>query len=163
MSNEANGWFSDNLQENVRLVKMEAKDIRFKKLVKGPEKVKVSFADGYPYLILGTASLEKLNEKISEPVKMNRFRPNIVLETRNAHEEDDWESIEIGGASFMVIKACARCPVVTVDQSSGEKSKEPLKTLATYRRKDNMVYFGANAISLDNTVINIGDKVMLPE
>ena len=161
VSPEANSWFSKHLKEPVRLVKMEEKDIRYKDLIKGPEKVRVSFADGYPYLIAGTASLEKLNEQLENPVPMNRFRPNIVVETTNPHEEDDWGNIRIGASSFLVIKPCARCPVVTVDQESSAKSKEPLKTLAKYRKKDNKVFFGANAISRDQQEVYIGDEVVV--
>ena len=161
VSAKANMWFSKYLNEPVRLVKMEEKDIRYKDLIKGPDKVMVSFADGYPYLIAGTASLDRLNEQLESPVPMNRFRPNIVVKTTVPHEEDDWENIRIGKSSFLVIKPCARCPVVTVDQENSIKSKEPLKTLAKYRKRKNMVFFGANAISRDQKEVYIGDEVVV--
>ena len=160
VSAEVDEYFSKLLNDEVRLIKMNDSDIRNKKLIKGPESTQVSFADGYPYLIAGTASLDQLNKKLDQPVLMDRFRPNIVVETEMAHEEDNWESIKIGTAKMMVIKTCARCPVVTINQQTAEKSKDTLKTLATYRRKDNKVFFGANAISLGNSRISVGDEVV---
>ena len=152
--------FSEMLEDDVRLVKMTTENIRIKKLIKGPEKTNVSFADGYPYLIAGTASLNQLNEKLDGSVLMDRFRPNIVIETEVPHEEDNWESIQIGNAKMLVIKPCARCPVVTINQQTADKTKDTLKVLSTYRKKDNKVYFGVNAISLENSHINVGDSVV---
>lgn len=160
VSDEVDVRFSEIIGTSVRLVKMMESDVRNKKLIRGPESTEVSFADGYPYLIAGTASLDNLNGRLDEPVLMDRFRPNIVVETKMAHEEDTWETIRIGNAEMMVIKPCARCQVVTIDQESGERAKEPLKTLAKYRKISNKVYFGANAISLRDGTISIGDEVV---
>lgn len=161
VSQSANDWFSSILEEDVRLVKMTKNDIRYKELIKGPKRVEVSFADGYPYLIIGTASLDKLNTLLKEPIGMERFRPNIVVETTEPHVEDRWNDIQIGNSELFVVKACARCPVVTTDQKLGSRSKEPLRTLASYRRKEKKVYFGANAISRRDSCINIGDEVVV--
>ena len=161
VSKEMNIWFSSLLNQNVRLVKMSKHDVRHKDLIKGPEKVEVSFADGYPYLIVGTDSLDHLNTLLKEPLDFDRFRPNIILKTTKPHIEDTWEEISIGDVNFQVIKPCARCQVITVNQSDGQKSKEPLKTLSTYRKKDNMVYFGANAICRRDGIIRIGDEVVI--
>jgi len=164
VSNEADAWFSDVLGVSVRLVKMAEDCSRVKKLIKGPEQTKVSFADGYPYLIAGTASIDFLNSKLEEKIDINRFRANIIVDTITPHEEDDWEKIGVGEHSeMMVIKPCARCPVVTIDQDTGIKSKEPLKTLASYRKMKNKVNFGANAISLNGGIIKVGDKIHIIE
>jgi hypothetical protein len=160
VSEEMNLWFSFLLNQKVRLVKMSAHDIRYKELIKGPKEVEVSFADGYPYLITGTGSFDHLNTLLKESIDYNRFRANIIVETTEPHIEDSWDEITIGNVNFHVIKPCARCQVVTVDQSSGLKSKEPLKTLSTYRKKDNKIYFGANAICLKDGRIGIGDEVV---
>ena len=160
ISGQVDEYLSELLHDDVRIIKMEERNVRDKKLIKGPASTEVSFADGYPYLIAGSASLECLNEKIGEPVLMDRFRPNIVVETQVPHEEDNWESIQIGNAMMMVIKPCARCPVVTINQQNAVKSKDTLKTLSTYRKKDNKVFFGANAISLGDSQISAGDEVV---
>ncbi|MDF1695094.1 MAG: MOSC domain-containing protein [Saprospiraceae bacterium] len=160
VSTEANMWFSKILGQSVRLVKMEKNNVRIKKLIKGPESVEVSFADGYPYLILGSESLNRLNEHLEKPLDYDRFRANIIVQTMEAHVEDTWEDVSIGSSKLMVVKPCARCPVVTIDQESGLRSKEPLRSLATYRKEENKVYFGANAISRINGLIRIGDEVI---
>jgi len=160
VSDEVDDYFSKIVGEPVRLVKMTEADVRKKQLVRGPESTEVSFADGYPFLIAGTESLATLNTKLDNPVLMDRFRPNIVVHTDEAHIEDTWENIEIGSCKFMIIKPCARCPVVTIDQASGLRSKEPLKTLSTYRKIGNNVYFGANAICLSEGEVRIGDNLV---
>lgn len=160
VSSIADRWFSEVLGEDVSLIQMTVDEIRRKKLVKGPEQTEVSYADGYPYLIAGTESLNQLNGKLTDPVGMDRFRPNIVVDTIHAHEEDRWCTVDVGSARFMVIKPCARCPVVTVDQSTGIMSKAIMKTLANYRKIDNKVYFGANSICLQNGIVRVGDDVV---
>jgi len=156
-----NDWFSTMLNQQVRLVKMEPQNVRYKKLIKGPKQVEVSFADGYPYLIIGTESLKALNRKMENQVEMNRFRPNIVVDTDEAQIEDTWEEIQIRKIKFLVVKPCARCQVVTIDQSTGQKSTEPLKTLSTYQKRDNQIYFGVNAIGRKEGKIRIDDEVVV--
>jgi len=151
VSSEINKWFSDQLDKKVQLVTMTDISDRVKSFEKPPYKTFVSLADGYPYLILGTASVDELNSKLDQPIKYDRFRTNIYLETTEAHSEDDFESIQIGGAQFKVVKACARCNVTTINQQTSETGKEPLKTLATYRKIDHKILFGANMI-LENIV-----------
>ena len=121
VSKEMNVWFSSLLNEKVRFVKMDKQNVRYKELIKGPKKVEVSFADGYPYLIVGTESLDQLNRNLEEPIEFDRFRANIILETTEPHIEDTWEEITIGVVGFHVIKPCARCQVITVNQQNGIK------------------------------------------
>lgn len=125
------------------------------------------FADQYPFLVTWTASLEKLNQELQkrgkESVPMSRFRPNIVLEGCPAFEEDHFEALAFDtGASLHIAKPCARCPVTTVDQTSGIKpdKKEPLATLSTFRRQNGKVLFGQNAITTTgDATIRIGEGV----
>ena len=140
---------------------MGKKNVRYKKLIRGPEQVEVSLADGYPYLILGSESLDFLNSKLDQTIGYDRFRANIIVDTTEPHIEDSWTDVVIGKARFLIVKPCARCNVVTIDQHSGVKSTEPLKTLATYRRKEGKVYFGANAISRRDSHVHIGDEVVV--
>ena len=110
------------------------------------------FADGYPLLVIGRASLEHLNERLAAkgaaPVTMDRFRPNLVLDGLAPHDEDHLASIEIDGVVLTPVKPCTRCEVTTIDQASARKGAEPLVTLASYRRDDRLagVTFGMNAI-----------------
>jgi len=159
VSSEVSKWFSTHLEREVKLIKKTPSAIRIKKLIKGPEQTNVSFADGYPYLIIGTQSLDSLNEKLEDKININRFRANIIVKTTVPHAEDNWDKISIGDVVLEIIKPCARCQVINIDQSSAGKSKEPLKTLSTYRSLENKIYFGANSIALKNGVIRVGDLI----
>lgn len=122
----------------------------------------VSFADGYPLLLANEASLADLNRRLAEPVPMDRFRPNVVIAGAEAFAEDSWQRLRIGGVGFHAVKPCKRCLVTTTDQQTGERHpKEPLRTLATYRRHDGGVIFGENLIPAENGMIRVGDEVEL--
>jgi len=126
-----------------------------------PQSTKVSFADGYPYLIIGSASLELLNAKLSEPLKADRFRANIIVDTSMPHIEDSWKKISAGDQKLLGIKSCARCEVVTIDQQDGNRGKEPLRTLNKYRKVDNGIFFGLNAMSLTEGYVEVGDTLSI--
>ena len=124
----------------------------------------VSFTDAYPFLIISEASLADLNRRLEKPIPMNRFRPNIVIGgVLNSYAEDQWQSIEIGSLRFRHGPPCVRCVVTTTDQITLERGKEPLKTLATYRRNDDGgVNFGMNFFCESSTgTIQVGDVIRL--
>lgn len=121
----------------------------------------VSFADGYPILLISEASLEALNQKLETPVLMNRFRPNLVVTGTEPFEEDGWREIEVDGLRFAVVKPCARCTMTTIDQASGERGKEPLKTLASFRTLKNKVLFGQNLIPLQEGIIRQHSSIVV--
>ena len=152
-------WFSDILDQPCTLVRMTEASKRPKRLFVAPFKTELSLADAYPFLFLGSASMSELNNRCSEAIPADRFRANIILDTSIAHEEDEYGQFSLGSATFKIIKPCARCHVVNIDQQSGEKKTEPNKTLATYRKRRNKIYFGANAILVEAGVIKIGDRV----
>ena len=187
---EVSEWFSDVLGRNCQLVSMPESSVRHvnKKFDSGDDIV--SFADGYPLLLIGAASLGEVNERLYDkykdeeegekyPLPMNRFRPNVVVEGTSAFEEDNWSRVRIGEAVFCVAKPCARCVMTTVDQDRGEfDGKEPLKMMASFRMaKDvfpdsyeslgqtaNAVLFGENLIPENaGAVIRIGDEVEVLE
>ncbi|WP_296699167.1 MOSC N-terminal beta barrel domain-containing protein [Algoriphagus sp.] len=158
---EFDRWFSEKLGINVFLVKMPETTLRKvdPKYAKNGETV--SFADGMPYLIIGQSSLDDLNSKLENPVPMNRFRPNIVFSGGKAFDEDKMYSIRIGDLEFSIIKPCARCVLTTVDQNSGKKGKEPLKTLSSYRTSNNKVLFGQNMVAMSVGKIYVGDPIIV--
>jgi hypothetical protein len=80
---------------------------------------KIGFADGFPLLVTTSASLEDFNKVLSHPVRMDRFRPNIVVEGAEAWEEDEWSRARVGDVELCLLKPCGRCPVVDIDQESG--------------------------------------------
>lgn len=125
------------------------------------DKDHILFADGFPVLITSQSSLNDLNDKLSDPVPMNRFRPNIVVQGLEPYEEDNWKRLRIGSVFFEAVKPCSRCTVITIDQSTGEKGKEPLKTLAKYRNSEKGIMFGMNLIHCNEGVIQVGDNLKI--
>lgn len=124
----------------------------------------VGFADGYPFLLAAESSLADLNSRMSTPLPMNRFRPNIVLDGAAPFTEDSWRRIRIGEISFAVVKPCARCAITTVDQRTALRAREPLRTLATYRKVEGEgVMFGQNLIHLSTGGLRVGDVVEIIE
>jgi len=165
-----NEFFSDALQTNCRLVFMPDRTIRkVNHRYKVAAEDNVSFADGYPFMLLGENSVARLNEKLKEPLPMNRFRPNFVVAASDAFAEDGWKKIRIGGTLFHVVKPCARCVITTVDQKNGIKTGvEPLKTISEFRLakigKKKKAIFGQNLIpEKEGGILRVGDKVEVLE
>lgn len=174
-----NQWFSQVLGIECKLVYMPDDAGRVINELFNAGDDKVSFADGYPQLVIGEASLADLNSKIDERLPMNRFRPNIVVTGSEAFAEDNWKRISVGDAVFRSTKPCARCVITTIEQARGEfDGKEPLKTLASYRQAKDVIpdrfeSFGMNATAVlfgQNLIgesigatINVGDEVVAIE
>jgi uncharacterized protein YcbX len=154
---DINEWFSEAIGTKCSLVYMPDSTKRKANPDFAKDKI-VSFADGYPFLIIGEESLYKLNNNLEVPLPMNRFRPNLVFAGGNPFDEDKWKEVKIGNAEFKVVKQCARCSVTTVNQETGEQGKEPLKTLAKFRNNNGEVLFGQNMVSIRTGVVNVGDE-----
>lgn len=165
-SEKFNRFFSDSIGVECRLVKISDKVkrplSRFYAVHDGDH---VGFADGYPFLLAGEASLKHLNSRLEVPVPMERFRPNIVVSGTVPFEEDSWKRIKIGAREFHIVKPCARCVMTTVDQSIGEVTgTEPLKTLSrfrtTVRKGKRKVLFGQNLVAEKSKgKVSVGDDV----
>ncbi|MEM0954116.1 MAG: MOSC N-terminal beta barrel domain-containing protein [Pseudomonadota bacterium] len=120
----------------------------------------VSFADGFPLLLISDAAGEALNEKLEQAVTLERFRPNIVVAGCAAHAEDDWRQIRIGEVEFSVVKACTRCQIPALHPHTGEKHPNLLRVLAAYRRGDDrQVTFGQNLLYEGGGTLRVGDPV----
>lgn len=154
-------WFSDILKMNCSLVYMpdDEKRIVEKKFI-NDEHI-VSFADAYPYLIIGQSSLNDLNERLEIPIPINRFRPNFVFTGGYPFEEDNWNDFKIENVEFKAVKPCARCVITTTNQETEERSTEPLKTLSNYRKINNKVMFGMNVVCNKPGVVSINQKIAL--
>ncbi|HYF70967.1 MAG TPA: MOSC N-terminal beta barrel domain-containing protein [Ohtaekwangia sp.] len=152
-------WFSDMLKTQCKLVHFPEENTRPVESKFQVNNEHVSLADAFPFLIIGQASLDDLNSRLTTPLPINRFRPNFVITGGAPYEEDTWKSFKIGSNEFMGTKPCARCNIPTIDQDTIQRSAEPSKTLATYRKKNNKILFGQNAISLTTGEIKEGDHV----
>ena len=159
VSAAADGWLSGKLSMPCRLVYMPETEKR-----KVDERYSLhknditSFSDAYPLMMIGQASLDDLNARLDTPLPVNRFRPNIVFSGGSPYEEDTMAHMRLKGIDLYGAKLCARCAITTVDQAKGIKGKEPLKTLAAYRMRDNNVYFGQNLLFSGLGEISVGDS-----
>jgi uncharacterized protein YcbX len=161
LGEKAARWFSEYLDSACSLVYMAPDVVRPADPVFAPAGARVSFADGFPFLLLSEESLADLNRRLPEPLPMNRFRPNLVVAGGQPYDEDTWGRIEIGGIRLRVVKPCGRCVVTTTDQLTGERGREPLRTLATYRKRDGEVMFGQNVVHEGPGRLRVGDPVVL--
>lgn len=163
---QAARWLSEQLHTQVRLVAIGAE---FRRPLAAPRADRqVGFADAAPLLVIGQASLDDLNRRLAEPVSMFNFRPNLVVSGCPAFAEDNWQRMIVhtrdGPVEFECTHPCARCAIPGLDPHSGEIRKEPLRTLARFRRgTDGQIYFGMNlAPRFGNPAghtINLGDRV----
>ncbi len=161
----ADAWFSAWLDKPVQLVQMTEDIHRPVNPDYGQPGDEVSFADGFPLLLIGEASLADLNRRLARPVSMRRFRPNVVIAGAEPYAEDTWVRLRIGEVEFEGVKNCSRCVFTTVDPETGTKSPdgEPLKTLQTYRLGEGGIYFGQNLIPRSGGTIRVGDEVAILE
>ena len=119
-----------------------------------------SFSDGYPILVIGQNSLDDLNNKLAEPITINRFRPNFVFTGGQAFEEEEWHEFKVENLRFFGVKPCARCVMTTIDPQTGEqKGKEPLLTLNKYRKAGNKILFGQNVLISQTGSVSVGDNI----
>jgi len=159
-SPEGDAWFSDLLGEAVRLLycpPLEGQPVN-PRYVSLP--AQAGFTDGFPILLIGQASLDELNRRLPAPVPMGRFRPNLVVTGAGPFAEDTWRQVRIGQTEISLVKGCDRCAFTTIDQETGEKGVEPLRTLATFRKWDGKVWFGQNAVHRGPGALQVGDAVV---
>jgi MOSC domain-containing protein len=161
LGENAAGWFSEFLACSCSLVHMADAVVRPADPAFAPTDTRVSFADGFPFLLISEESLADLNRRLAEPLPMNRFRPNLIVAGAEPYAEDRWHSVEIGAIPMRVVKPCGRCVVTTTDQSTGERGKEPLRTLATYRRQGGEVMFGQNVLHERPGRLRVGDEIVI--
>ncbi|EDP60499.1 hybrid-cluster NAD(P)-dependent oxidoreductase [Vibrio sp. AND4] len=161
-TDEADDWFSKVLGLRVELLFTGEQSNR----VRDKLGHNVSFADGYPVLVISEASLEELNRRSAEQHSMDQFRTNLVVSDTTPFEEDTWKRIRIGEVEFESVKPCERCILTTVNTQRGtfRESKEPLKTLQEFRANERGgVFFGQNLVALNQGIIRSGDHVEVLE
>ncbi|HYM44508.1 MAG TPA: MOSC N-terminal beta barrel domain-containing protein [Steroidobacteraceae bacterium] len=156
---EAHAWISRAVGQAVRLVRVPPGSGRhanpkFAGAVAAP----VTFTDGYPILVCNEASLADLNDRLPEPIPMERFRPNIVLRGLPAWAEDRIDSIVIGAVTLRLVKPCTRCVIPSIDQHTGQSSTDPTPALRKFRFSKELrgVMFGENAVMVTGAGERIG-------
>jgi uncharacterized protein YcbX len=159
VSDVVDAWFTVKLGIPARLVYMPDETHRAADPRYTTQGTISSFADAYPALLIGQASLDDLNNRLAEKLPMNRFRPNIVFTGGEAYSEDQMNHITINGVDMYGVKLCARCVMTTINQETIAKGKEPLKTLSSYRRKGAKILFGQNLAFNSTGIISVGDEL----
>lgn len=157
--NEINQWLSTYLNRDVQLRWVGPELTR---RVKNRPEVPLSFADGFPYLLINEASFEALQARCPANIVIEQFRPNLIIRDAAPFAEDSWQTIRIGDVIFDLVKPCSRCILTTVNTESGRKHPqgEPLRTLQQFRTAENGdVDFGQNLIARNNGVIRLGDEI----
>jgi uncharacterized protein len=161
LGNRPAQWFSTTLGRSCSLVYMPDSTVRPADPTFAPSGTRVSFADAFPFLMISEESLADLNSRMPTPLPMNRFRPNLVIAGGNAYVEDSLDRFTIGGIGFRRVKPCDRCVTTTTDQATADRGKEPLRTLATYRKRDRKVLFGQNVVHSGVGRLAVGDTLQL--
>lgn len=156
-------WFSAFIGVTARLLRFDPERQRIvDPAYTGNHAATTHFADGFPLLVIGQASLDDLNARLGSKgapsIPINRFRPNVVLTGLDAYEEDFVESLSAEGAEndaveLRLVKPCSRCPMPTIDQAKGAPDpdwpNEPTDTMSAYRanaQRGGAITFGNNAI-----------------
>ncbi|XP_065853113.1 uncharacterized protein [Euphorbia lathyris] len=172
---EAAKWFSDYIGKPSRLVRFNtASETR----PVDPDYARghnVMFADLFPYMLISQGSLDALNKLLKEPVPINRFRPNILVNGCEPFSEDLWTEVRINNSMFQSVRLCSRCKIPTIDQDTAIQGSEPNKTLMEIRsdkvlrpnkKQQGKIYFGQNLVWKDDNseggnIVNVGDPVFI--
>jgi hypothetical protein len=156
---QVNDWLSRYFK---RAVQLRWLGNELSRRVKHHPEIPLTFADGYPFLLINEASFQNLQQRAPNAIRIEQFRPNIVVSGAKAFDEDSWLVIRIGEVIFDLVKPCSRCILTTVSTDRGRKhpAGEPLKTLQSFRTADNGdVDFGMNMIARSGGIIRQGDSV----
>lgn len=171
-TDDVNGTLSQWFGKEMKLAFFDDQSKRLANVEWTGTETPVTFADGYQILVATTASLEALNADMTangeDSIGMERFRPNIVLETDEAWAEDRWAAIDINGIRFDLVKPCARCIMTTQDQKTGSRDvPSPMKAMGRIRmsadRRVPGVLFGWNLTPRGQGTISLGDVAKVTE
>lgn len=157
-------WMSDFLGRPLRLVRFDPETPRVAdpawttRATDAP--VPAAFQDGFPLLVTSRASVDALNQRLAAsgeaPVGVERFRPNVVLDGIEAHDEDHLDAVsfttDAGPVVLKLVKPCIRCPIPDVDPATGVAGHAVGDALAGYRADPRMggrITFGMNAVVVE--------------
>lgn len=155
-------WFSDLLNEQVRLVQLNSEEprlIQAKYQTLGSQQS--SFADSLPILLASMKSYQAVEGVLGSPFDYLRFRANILVSGTLAFSEDTWAEIKVGEVSLLGAKPCGRCQLVNVEPKTGEVDSAMLKALATFRTHGNQVYFGQQMVPIQMGILRVGDEIQV--
>ena len=152
-------WLTEFLAMDCRLVYFPDDEIRIVDQGYAQPNDQTAFSDGFPILLTTQASLDDLNSRMDEVIPMARFRPNIVISGSGAFAEDEWQQLKVGEITLRIVKPCSRCVIPSIDIATAEKTAEPTKTLISYRKRDNKIFFGQNVVADGEGELEVGMKL----
>ncbi|EPN8545902.1 MOSC N-terminal beta barrel domain-containing protein [Vibrio alginolyticus] len=161
-TDEANDWFSQVIGKRVELLFTGEQSNRMRERLGH----NVSFADGFPILLISSGSLAELNRRSSDVHTMEQFRTNLVVQSDEPFIEDSWKRIKIGDVEFEIVEPCERCILTTLDLGNREfrASKEPLTTFSRFRANEQgKIFFGQNLVAKNEGAISINDAIEVLE
>lgn len=158
---QAQEWFREALGADCQLVHLPATETRAVDPNYAHAGDQTAFSDGFPILVLSQSAMELMSQKMGQNVPTNRFRANIIVSGCAAHAEDDWDAIQVGALTLRLPKRCSRCVIPSIDQNTGEKHLNPNTVLKDYRRFENKIYVGKNAIAETYGRVSVGDEVIV--
>ncbi|CAH0407300.1 unnamed protein product [Chilo suppressalis] len=136
---EAADWVSNVLGVSfLRLVRQSNEVNRLQKKKKDDTGSKLlSLSNQAQFLLVNKATVRWLSENIKDPQftdnlqqLADRFRGNIVIDMEQELVEREWQRVIIGKHEFKVEGLCSRCQMICIDQNTGEKTVEPLRTIS---------------------------------
>ncbi|KAL9240831.1 hypothetical protein vseg_015008 [Gypsophila vaccaria] len=173
---EAAQWFSKYIGKPSTLVRF---DLALQTRNTDPNYArgyKTMFSDLFPFLLISQESLDALNKMLKEPIPIDRFRPNILVEGCKPFSEDLWKEIKINNLTFCGVKLCSRCKIPTINQQTAVAGAEPTEIMKGFRsdkillpnkKPQGQVYMGQNLVCKDyydgavGQVIRLGDPVFV--
>jgi len=160
---EAAQWFSAYLNTDCRLV-YQGDCERLADVDYAPKHTAVSFADGFPMLVINQGSIDYLNEKCPQQhIAAERFRANIVVSGAAAFSEEKWQGLTTESVEMTVVKPCQRCVIPSIDPQTAEKNKAVMQVLLDECRRNGKVYFGQNLVfnCKGENILRVGDEIEL--
>ncbi|MCE5295121.1 MAG: MOSC domain-containing protein [Chlamydiales bacterium] len=160
MGDKAAEWVSEFLEVTARLVFMPEQSIRkVNPQYATSTNDEIGFADGFSFLLTCEQSLSDLNTRLGMNMRMNRFRPNLVISKTEPYEEDTWKRIRIGNITFNCVKPCSRSVITTINQERAEEGSEPLNSMASFREIDGKICFGQNLTHEGSGILEVGTEI----
>ncbi len=165
-SEAANEWLSEVLGTRCQLVRLPHQTTRPVDPRFGRSGDQTSFADGFPLLMLGTASLADVASQVPGYGDASRFRANLLFDGAPPWAEDHWRRVRIGEVELELVKPCSRCIMVNVHPQSGtlDPRGQPLRALSAWRKNDQgKVVVGQLAVPRRLGTLRVGDPIEVLE
>ncbi len=160
---EAAAWFSALLKHECRLV-YQGECLRKADEEFAQTGTQISYADGFPLLVVAQSSIERLNLECKDAeITAANFRPNVVVDNTLEFAETDWGEIVCDTLKMKVVKPCQRCVIPTINPETGEKEGVIMSVLKQYCRREKKIYFGQNSTfeSGDGAKLSVGQELVI--